>query len=426
MRSPRRNFLSAAAGRPPVDRQEPSPGKRPRIAAVVTEYRHRSHACHILDRFLWGYGWNGKHHYPPMDLVSLYVDQFPKSDLGRSRVKLFPHLEIYPSIAQALTLGGDRLAVDGVLLIGEHGNYPNNEKGQKLYPRYEFFQEIVRVFRKSGRTVPLFNDKHLSWNWEWAREMVDTAREMRFSFLAGSSLPVSRRLPPVEIPADAEVEEVVCTGAGGGMDGYGIHVLEAIQGMVERRRGGETGVRWLHAVQGENVWEAMRTGSWEKGRWDLELFEACLCRTHHLPSAREGFNHRLPSLEEIPGQHIPNQAPVACRYRHADGMKVTMLLIEGVMHGFSFAARLKGRRKPLSLYWYLPGNVLANFFNPQVNMIEKLFLTGEAPFPIERTLLTTGLTAAGVESIWRGQIRLETPHLAIQYQSAAESTFWRS
>ena len=426
MRSTRRGLLSAATGKAPNSPPEVSSGSRPQIAAVVTEYRHRSHACHILDRFLWGYGWNGKHHHPPMDLFSLYVDQFPESDLSRDRAKIFPHMKMYPSIAEALTRGGNRLAVDGILLIGEHGNYPDNEKGQKQYPRYEFFQEIVKVFRDTGQTAPVFNDKHLSWNWEWAKEMVATAREMGFAFMAGSSLPVSRRLPPVEIPSDAEVEEVVCTGAGGGMDGYGIHVLEAIQGMVERRRGGETGVEWLQAYQAENVWEAMRAGSWEKGGWDMELFEACLCRTHHLPSPREGFNHLLPDLDEIPGQHIPNQDPVACRYQHADGLKVTMLLIEGVMHGFSFAARLRGRNTPLSLYWYLPGNVLANFFNPQVYDIEKMFLTGKAPFPVERTLLTTGLTAAGVESIWQGEIRLETPHLAIEYQPAAESTFWRS
>ena len=144
---------------------------RPRIAAIVTEYRRYSHAQHILDRYLFGYGWNGAHHIPPIDLVSLYTDQQPEGELSRSRSESCPQMKIFPTIAEALTLGGEELAVDGVLLIGEHGNYPRNDKGQRLYPRYEFFQEIVSVFRDSGRSVPVFNDKHLSWNWEWAKEI---------------------------------------------------------------------------------------------------------------------------------------------------------------------------------------------------------------------------------------------------------------
>ena len=94
--------------------------KRPAIAAVVTEYRRYSHAQHILDRFLWGYGWDGGHHLPPMDLVAVYTDQTPPSDLSRSRARLFPHMKIYPTIAEALTRGGEKLAVDGVLLIANH------------------------------------------------------------------------------------------------------------------------------------------------------------------------------------------------------------------------------------------------------------------------------------------------------------------
>src|SRR5437763_16015298 len=168
---------------------------RPKIAAVCTAYFKYSHTQHIVDRLLDGYGWNGTHHYPPMDLVSLYVDQVGQTDLSRERAERHPSMKIYPSIAEALTLGGGKLAVDGVVLVGEHGNYPRNEKGQTKYPRYEFFQKIVEVFRKSGKTVPVFNDKHLSWKWDWAKEMFDTSRAMKFPMMAGSSLPVTWRVP---------------------------------------------------------------------------------------------------------------------------------------------------------------------------------------------------------------------------------------
>ena len=403
--------------------------KRPRIAAVVTEYRRYSHAQHILDRFLWGYSWDGRHHRPPMDLVSVYTDQTPPSDLSRSRARLFPHMTIYPTIEEALTLGGEKLAVDGVLLIGEHGDYPFNEKGQHLYPRYEFFSRIVDVFRDSGRTASVFNDKHLSWKWEWAEEMVDTARELEFGFMAGSSLPVVPRLPSVDLPLGADVEEAVCIGVGG-IDGYDIHALEAIQSLVERRRGGETGVVNMHAIQGDAVWKALRAGSWEAGGWDPALFEACLCRSHALTPVRLGFNHMLPTLEEIPvlfeEVKQEGQPPVAYRYQHADGLRVTMLLLEGIVHDFTCAVRIKGQRDPFSVGLFVPPREVCNFFNPLVNHTETLFLTGKSPYPVERTLLTTGLTAAGVESIYQGRKLLQTPHLSVRYAPAKESTFWRS
>src|SRR5439155_19771174 len=129
--------------------------------------------------------------------------------------------------------GGSELAVDGVLLIGEHGKYPTNEKGQHLYPRYEFFQQIVDVFRSCGRTAPVFNDKHLSWRWDWAREMYDTAGEMCFALMAGPSLPVTWRTPPLDMPLGARVREALCIGYGGG-DSYDFHDFETLQRMGVR------------------------------------------------------------------------------------------------------------------------------------------------------------------------------------------------
>ena len=395
---------------------------RLKIAAVVTEHRRRAHAQHFVDRFLWGYPWHGRHHRPPMDLVALYTDQVPEGDLSRDRARRFPSMKIYPTIAEALTLGGEKLAVDGVLLIGEHGRYPRNEKGQTLWPRYEFFQQIVDVYRGSGRTAPVFSDKHLSWKWEWAKEMVDTSKEMGFAFMAGSSVPVVQRIPPVEIPRDAGVEEVVCVALGG-VDGYDIHALEGIQGMVERRKEGESGAVAMHALRGDAVFGAMMKGAWKAGGWDAELFETCLCRSLSLAPAREGFNHILPRPEEISA--LLKEEAIAYRYEYADGLKATMLLLEGLVYDFTFAARLKGRREPFSTLMYIDPQKPRNFFNAQVNAVERMFLTGKPTYPIERTLLTTGLTAAGVESLWLGQKRIETPHLAIRYSPTEESTFWR-
>src|ERR1700704_4395661 len=119
MRITRRDLLLATGAAPLVAAAQTRPA-RPKIAAVATTYFKYSHAQHIVDRFLEGYGWNGTHHYPAMDLVSLFVDQVGANDFSRDRGKRFPTMRLYPSIAEALTLGTSKLAVDGVMLVGEH------------------------------------------------------------------------------------------------------------------------------------------------------------------------------------------------------------------------------------------------------------------------------------------------------------------
>jgi hypothetical protein len=393
---------------------------RPKIAAVTTVYHKFAHTQHIVDRFLEGYGWNGQHHHPPMDLVSLYVNQVGADDLSRERAARFPTMKIYPTIAEALTLGGSKLAVDGVVLVGEHGKYPYNEKHQHLYPRYEFFQQIVKVFESSGRSVPVFNDKHLSWNWDWARQMYDASRRLGFAFMAGSSLPVTWRTPSLEMPHNANVREAVCVGYGG-LDSYDFHALETLQCMVERRKGGESGVKWVRAYRGEDFWKAYQEGIWPK-----DLVEAALCRSHTLKPSRPGFNDIFPTVDDM---RRLIRDPAAYHYEHADGVRCTMMLMSGLVEDFNFAARIEGRAQPFSTQMYLPmppaRTSLANFFSPLVNNMEKMFLTGRPTYPVERTLLTTGLTAAGMESLYRKQ-RYDTPHLNISYQPTKESTYWRT
>ena len=402
--------------------------QRKRLAIITTEWRYRSHAWHMGERFLVGYPIGGSWHRPRLDVVSVYVDQFPDGDLSRMREAEFG-FKIYPTIAEALRCGGDRLAVDAVLIIGEHGSYPNNEIGQKMYPRYEFFKQVVDVFKKDGRVTPVFNDKHLSWKWEWAKEMVETSRAMQFPFLAGSSLPVTWRMPSIDMPYGAEIDEVLCV-AMGGVDSYDFHALETIQCMTERRQGGETGVAALQALNGDSVWQAMDTGSWNAGGWDPKLFEACLARSHTLAQP-ETFSHRYPTGSQI---RAWVKAPFCYRFEYNDGTKATMLLLNGLVGDFTFAARLKRNARGttgegpelLSTLFQLPPNPNVVYSAALMSKAEENFLTGKPPYPIERTLLTSGLVAAGMQSLAAGQKRLDTPHLAVRYQAPRESTFWQS
>ena len=208
-----------------------------KIAAIISEYRPGSHADVIIGKFLQGFPTDEGLFAPRVELASMYIDLFPENDMGREMAEAFG-VPLYNSMPAALCLGGKELAVDGVLLIGEHGDYAWNEKAQQLYPRRHFMEQICGVMGASDRGVPVFNDKHLSYSWTDAKWMYDRAKEVGAEFMGGSSLPVSWRKPWVEHELEAPIEEAVAIGFSG-LDIYGFHTLEVLQCMVERRQGGD-------------------------------------------------------------------------------------------------------------------------------------------------------------------------------------------
>jgi hypothetical protein len=418
----RRNFLGAVSSglvASALGAAEPAPKAKKKMAIITTEWRYRSHCWHMGERFLVGYPMSGKWHHPDIQVVSAYVDQHPEGDLSKEREKEFG-FKLFPTIAKALRAGGDKLAVDAVLVIGEHGDYPLNKLGQKMYPRYEFFKQVADVFQKDGKTAPVFNDKHLSWKWEWAKEMVETSRKMKFPLLAGSSLPQTWRMPAIDMPYGAKLEEVMCV-AMGAVDIYDFHALETIQCMVERREGGETGVKAIQALRGEPVWKALEAGSWEKAGWHPSLFEACLSRSQTLTQP-ETYSHRYPTNEQIK-KFV--EKPVAYRIEYADGLRATMLLLNGLVGDFTFAWKTRGEPEPKSTLFYLPPNPNVVYSAGLMSKAEEMFMSGNAPHPIERTLLTSGLVAAGMQSLGSEQKRIETPHLAVSYTAPKESGFMK-
>jgi hypothetical protein len=400
--------------------QNASAGKRPQIAVLANTYKTHVHTQHIVDRILDGYGYGAVFHHPTIEVVSIFVDQRGEGDLVPERAERHPEMKVYDTVAQALTRGTGKLAVDGVVYIGEHGAYPRNEKGQTEYPRYQMFEQTIDVFRASGHTAPYYNDKHLSWKWEWAKDMYDTSRKMGFPLMAGSSLPVTWRMPAVDMPLGANVREAVCV-AYGNPDSYDVHALEAVQCFVERRKGGETGVEWLQAYRGEQFWKA-----YEEGVWSPALVKAALCRSQTLKSARESFTGVFPTVQQM---KTLARDPVAYHYQYKDGLRSTIMLLGGLVEDFTFAASIEGQAKPLSTLMYLSHltqrATLESYFNPLVHYIEQFMHTGKEPYPVERVLLATGLSCAGIDSLFEGQRRIETPHLAIRYQPG-ESTLRRT
>lgn len=382
-----------------------------KIAVVTTIYRYLSHAQHMVDRFLIGYPLNGRWHASELRIVSLWVDQRPEGDQSEARAAEFG-FQVYPTIAEALRCGGEKLAVDGVLLIGEHGKYPRNEKGQVLYPRHEFFRQIVEVFERDGRAVPVYNDKHLSYSFEKARWMVDASRRLKFPMLAGSSLPVTWRLPDIELPLGCEIEDALMVGVGGS-DAMDYHALEAMQCMLERRKGGETGVRAVEMLEGNAVWKAG-----ESGRWSKRLLTAALSRSD-TPlglTVKDGRTQDLVNNGELPKLV---EKPAAYFVEYNDGLRATLLMLSGALRDYNFAARVRGMGIQSTQFFLTPvPNV--TYSACLMGKVEEMFVTGRAPYPVERTLIVSGMLESCLTSRVEGYRRVETPHLNVQYRAPRE------
>jgi hypothetical protein len=372
-----------------------------KVAAIVTEYRKHSHADVIVGKILEGFNHDGGDG-PDLKLASLFVDQFPDSDMSRGLAKKYS-FTIYDSIAGALTLGGKELAVDGVLCIGEHGKYPDNDKGQKLYPRRRFFEGVTDVFAKTKKAVPVFTDKHLSATWDDAKWMYDKARELFVPLLAGSSLPLTWRKPELKLAKESALLEAVQIGYGP-FEGYGFHALEALQCLAERRKGGETGVKAVTCLQGEEMWKTLDAGKWSK-----ELLEAALKR---VPAHAEGDYRAAMAKTADAGVFL-------IEYR--DGFRAAVPMMNGWVHegdggAFCFAGKIKDKDEPISTHFYLQNVDPFGHFAYLVKAIDSMIQTGHPPYPVERTLLTTGILDAIMTSKADKNRRVETPHLGIKYQ----------
>ena len=382
-----------------------APKEKKKVAAIVTEYRYYSHADVIVGRLLEGYYPNNARQEPRTELVAMYTDQVPKNDMSRDLARKHG-FKIHPTVAEALTLGGSKLAVDAVLLIGEHGDYPVNDRGQKLYPRYELFQKIVEVFQASGRSVPVFSDKHLSYSWEKADAMYRQARRMRFPLMAGSSIPLTVRVPELELPYNCRLENALSVGYGD-LDAYGFHTLETLQCMVERRRGGEKGLKAVEWLEGDAVWK-WRDG---EGAWSAPLLEAALAANPNTKHGPPEKNARRPALFLL-------------EYR--DGLRAASYMLEGHQSGFLFAGRLQGAAKPVAAHFGFATKARPlPHFDGLVRSIEEFFVSGKPVYPVERTLLTTGALAFLFESRARRQ-RLATSELAVTYRAPRDTWFQRS
>ena len=368
-----------------------------RIAAVVTEYRHNSHADVIVSRLLLTHTLDGKGERPNLKLVSLYTDQIPKSDTSRKWAKKF-NVPIYQTVEQTLTLGTGKLAVDGVLLVAEHGKYPKNATGNTIYPKRRLFDEVQKVFRKTGQSVPVFVDKHLADNWADAKWLHDTAAELKVPLMAGSSLPVLWRYPPVDTKRGAKLKEIVAVSYHT-LDAYGYHALEMVQCLAERREGGETGVKQVRTLTGEAVWNAM-----DNGLFDPDLLSDALKRLKNSPITRKP-NKTLRQLVKSPDLFI---------IEYLDGLRAYVLTLNGAVNEWGVAWKTVNGQKKSTTFWTQEARPYMHF-TYLVKGTEKMFHSGQPAWPAERTLMTSALLDALLISKSKNGAIIPTPYLNFKY-----------
>lgn len=378
--------LGMAEDRKPA---EPIPPKK--VAAVITAYAKGLHADVVLGKILEGWK-QDKGPGPALQLVSMYVDQFPEGDLARPMAAKY-NVPIFDTIEQAVTVGGDEIPVDGVISIGEHGEYPWNAKEQHLYPRRRFFEEITDTFKKYKKVVPVFNDKHLGPVWADAIAMYERAQEMRVPFMAGSSLPLSFREPDISVPMNCEIESIVAIGYSG-LDIYGAHALECFQAFAERRRGAESGVQWVQCLEGDAVWKAIDDGVVAK-----ETLDAVLAVT--------------PTRKDI--KLRDEKAAALFLFQYTDGLMGTVLMLPEYSQSISTSIKLKGS-KPIACRYTEPVEPRHPHFAYLLKGVERMFHTGKPSYPVERTLLTSGILDRALTSRVQGHRKIMTPELAIRYE----------
>lgn len=415
----------------------PAHPRRPnRVAAVVNEYWPRSHADLIVGKLIGGYEVMWTPIRPHIDVESLYVHDPGPTDIG-ARVAADQEIGLHPSVEEALRRGGPAVDVEGVVLIGERNERSGralelDERGRPIDPRFDFFMRVAKVCEQDGRPIPVFIDKYLGRTWEESRAVYDTARRLGIPLMAGSSVPVTLR-SPTQVSLGACVEEVVAVATGVG-EAPIFHPLELVQSMIERRAGHETGVASVQFLSGDAFWSA-----WESGeRWSAELCDAALAAVpHHDEPPRDFYarRHSGGEPERPAGPSRPTGAEEAVIVEYLDGTRLAVLLLTGYMLRRSLAIRLRGQPEPLvtssptgvkltneamgSVRPAIPGQAKPSTWNFDhlVYFIDDFMQTGVPRFPIERTLLTSGILDAAMTSRHRGGALLETPHLAIEYWS---------
>jgi hypothetical protein len=368
---------------------------RKKVAAVVTIYRRNSHADVLIGKILEGWKQDGGAG-PSLELTSLYVDQFSADDLAVGLAAKYG-FRLCKSIRECIEMDSGTVAVDGVLSIGEHGDYPVNELSQQLYPRKRFFAEICDVLEQRGKIIPVFNDKHPGPVWQDAQWMMQRAEKLGVPWMAGSSLTVGFRDPDITLPLGEPVVSCLAVGYSG-LDIYGFHTLDFLQSIVERRATESQGIQSVQALPLSAI---------------DELINQRVISVQLLSETLRSSGTSLAKLRQsIPAANPKQNAIFVLNY--ADGLSGAVLMLGSFASAISAGCLTRAGK---SIVTRAEERVEPRYphFAYLLKAIEKMIQTGKPSYAVQRTMLAAGVLDRALNSLHRNSVKLQTPELSFNY-----------
>jgi hypothetical protein len=254
-------------------------------------------------------------------------------------------------------------------------NYGSSKPGWVVGPSGGLSQEVMSSFVKEGRMQVQFSTP-LPWTW---------------------------RLPEQNIPVGADLKEVIVLvrGAFPYAEQEG---LDALLALTAHRRGGESGIANIKRLEGAQVWKAAREG---KFSWDV--FSAAVSRTNSKlgDATSDGRTQDIVGLGMIPNMAKGTRAWIL---EHNDGLKSTVITMDGVLNDDHFAAQTKDGSM-VSAQFYRPPKPNDHQYSRLMERIIPFLEGKDAAWPLGRTLLWSTLinhmqtmeSEKTTELNWRGE-----------------------
>ena len=373
-----------------------------KIAFLLEEFSKPSPAQQLVDRFLAGYVTNGEFRRSPFESASAYVMLSSNPPDLEQRIKDFK-LVVASRADQAVE------GADAVIIASRKPGALANER----------FVQIALERAPQGGAC--FVHGALANSLERAQEFLSLARSRKIALLAGTPLCVTWRLPEVELPPATPLSEALIVvqanpspsqtsppAPPSSLRGAELHALEGLLPVIERRRGGESGVRSIRFLEGKELWKAG-----DKGNWSWALLAAALSRSHS-PQGDPVLDGRSQDLAGL--GLVPKLArnPRGWLLEHCDGLRSALLVLDGVVADFNFAVRAQDGSVVSAQLFRAPPPA-EHHYSRLAAAIEDFFQTGQSPWPVERNLLIAGLLETFRQPSSRSGKRIETPGSNIVY-----------
>lgn len=375
-----------------------------KAAFLFEEFSTSSPSQQLLDRFLMGYVRNGSFHKPDISEISAYLPPTNEGDFG-----------MRPEDFDLQTANTVEQTVEGADAIVIASRKPGATANDRL-------AEIALAHAPEGAAC--FIHGTLSGSLETGRALAKLAAARRIALLAGTPLSVTWRLPEFQLPKNTALSEALIvvqinppppqasspsqSGPQGTLAGAELNALESLLPIIEQRRGGEAGVRSVRRLEGEDVWRAGH-----RKLWSWPLLASALSRSHS-PQGDPVLDGRTQDIVGL--GRVPKLArhPQAWILDHSDGLRTSILVLDGVVGDFNAAVRAAdGRTFSTQIFRGPPP--MEQHFSLLTAAMEEFFTTGKAPWPVERNLLIAGLLEAFRNPTTRSGKTLATPELNIPY-----------